>query len=520
MRTLLLIFLLLLASGCAREPSPVTVTVASTTATPTIQPALPQPTLTVRATPTTAIIPTISPTPLPAEQVALEQVVTGLNNRDDAGLTALAADPFFYGIYGVDIMTATLETGLPYEISTYLADSYRVRELAISADPFAFLPPRIDLESLNPTTNPTEVIYLSNGWGDEQTGQALLYFTRSEDELRWQGIIVSFNNFATVPNYPIGELSAEQQAVLTTERNRQQQLEQLDAQFPYDPDGAPRPFFSVNPSGTLAVGQYGAPLEDGSTLSLYNFATDTYQPIALPETGNSDFPVWQARSISANWLDDERVLFGYVADANDEGPVGGHPALLNVTTEEATSLDAESMMFWRSNASVTTDQAMLFIADVQPRIWRDGNVTMLETEGFNLTGVISADGSQVVLAKKVNVDANSNGGIAWVSHDLQTGQETQLLTSDGTIAAGFGEAFINASGSWVAIDVNSDLAEELGVWVISADGTQKTHLGIGTRAPLWLDHTTIIFTAIVNGAQQTHLFDAATGERFSVAPSQ
>ncbi len=501
MRIWFVAFLILLMIGCAETTADATSTPASVS-TPTATTRL---TATVRPSPTTAIIPTISPTPsptVPPEQQVLAQVVAGLNRRDVEGLMALATEPFFYGIYGVDVMTGTLDAGLPYELTTYLADSYGVRELNVSADPFAFLPPRIDLASLNPTDNLTDLVFMSKGWGDDQTGQAALYFTRIADELRWQGMIVSFNNFANVPNYPVAELSSEQQAVLSAEQERKELQSTLQAQFNSEEDS--QIFLNINPSGTLVVVKHPEPLESGSNLSLYTIEAGETRPISLPETT-------QVVYASFPWLDDERVLLGFHDGTEDESPNRGHLALLNTTTDELTILEAEQYLF--TNPAVTADGSVLFVASGVPKIWRDGEVTILAEDDNKLMGAISADGSQIAFAITAQADENGNGGIEWVMFDRDSPAEILLMTSDATIAGGFGDMSFSPDGSWLVIHIVSDLPSERGVWIFSADGTKQTHLGLNTSEPLWLDDQHLAFTVKVNGEIGTHIYNVMSGKR-------
>lgn len=521
--TILITMLLLLATACSGENAPsATATmpaaqpITQSTNQPTSQPTdtpTSQPTNEPTAQPT--IQPTSQPTNVPPTETAVSplqqtvtQIITLLNSNAREGYPL--AETFFHGVYGARVWQ-TEGQFIPGEVATnYAGDTYSIRTLALSADLNAPLPDTVSYEtavSLNPTDAPVSQIVYSSGWGVDQPGEALLYFTEENGQPRWLGAILSFNGFSALPQYETASPSAEVVQFLATDEARQATLTELAERF-----DAPFYTLSLNPSGTVAL--YAS--------QEHEFGAYEFEVIDMATGETAVFQTENGLGIAAHnavWRDEQTVFVGYRDGMEDEGPVWGHLALLDTRTGKLTKIEPDRLL--GQQPSVTPDGTAVYTTGNQIMIWQNSEGSTLgdalATGALPYPGLsapaLSAAKTHLIAISCGTVSAESRKKCSYRLFDIATGSSQPVATFDPPPMGGSPSAAQwNNAGTWAVISPWANFAEQRGLTLVNTAG-ETIFLGVDTYNGRFATDNLLIFDAYINDEQQQHSFDLTARTR-------
>lgn len=430
-------------------------------------------------------------------QLAIEEVLKG-------NQTFIAEEIFFHGTYGVTTYESSGYQTFQDLKRIYSGDAYGDKQITIMADVTTPLPNALTFEQaaeLNPTNRPVEAIVLSSGWGLDESAEALLYFTKENDLFMWIGAIFSFDDFVRSEPVISIEPAPAVAEFLRVEQTESETRGTLLAGLTINPWHV-----TINPAGTMAV--YAETSEPVSPNSYTIIDLTTGQQTEYPPTDGI-----QIGTGAAVWLNDSEVLLGFRTERSGEGPYWGHLSKLDTQSGEIMILDDAVPL--RQPPFLTADGTIVYAAYRNPklRILQNGEVRKLKAD-FDSAPALSTDQRYLIGVGKHDNESNTN---SYRLIDLQTGESDVLLTfSPPGMGGYFPPATWNGSSTWAAIQPWSFAAEEQGVTLIEARTQRTIFLGIGTSNPRWVDGTTLLFNALVDGDQQLHIFDISTGERYHV----
>ncbi|HFC12938.1 MAG TPA: hypothetical protein ENJ56_08865, partial [Anaerolineae bacterium] len=519
----------LLLSACVKQPTAITpstpdIPIATTPPLPVSTEIVPPRTKPVRLatvertppmpvdpTPTATTKPTATIVPPASLSETVANIINNLNTHQHDGYSL--SDQFFTGIYGVGIVTDTTRFFSSTDLlMSYAGDQYGLRELALRANPDTPLPTNLRYTqalALNPTEKVVAAIVLSTGWGVEQQGEALLYFTQQEGEYKWIGAVFSFDGFATPVDYPLVELPDKLRAYLTEEATIAALKRQLAKQFHTDERQ-----LSINPAHSTAV-----IAESSHQSGIYKYHV---VDIVSGERTSYQGEFGRALFVTDNWLDDQQLVIKYQTRDNDY-PLPGQLAILDTATGKLVFLDEKVYVYER--LSITPDGAIVYPKREHVGVWQNGVETLIDVRPILDTGgnkqrsiispAISADQRYVIAVTRIGEE------VGYVLLDTETNQTTVInkFTApgmDGTSAP----AIWNSAGSWAVLSAWTIYADQRGVILVEAATGETRHLGINSAGGQWINDELLLFRATVNGERQAFLYNVSSGERVRVQIDQ
>lgn len=483
-----------------RTAIPTAVTPTATTGQLSEQP---RPLATTTAPPST---PTVSPTPPDAfraetAETFLDALQSHLNERDFVSLVRVIRPNFVAGIYPVAAGRTQVQEVQAALQSRLLSEEPTITWQAVTDE----LPTPLTIEALFGDESSRVSIVQSSGWGIGGSGDGLLYIIEEGNNYRWAGLILAYDGFGTVPPLPTIEATP---GLIYRLQSDVPVYEWLQIR----PDGQTLPLISydlplsLNPSATLALAGYTG----DRRLTLFHLPGGESETISLDLTlmrGSNNIP----------WLNDNTAVL-LLTDSNRvvQGTVG-RLGLLDITTGLLTVLETE-VSVW-TQPSVGPDETIVYDYQGEPFLWWDSQVQpILVADPVNDSSVlinphISPDGTKVAGVKSATFGPHT---WAYVVADLEEAEYTLVhtFTPPGTDAAIPWGINWSPDGQWLALSPLSWDPVEDGVWLVSADGSNKIYLGIGTGEPVWIDAQQVVYSAAVNGQAGLQLYDLTTGEQF------
>lgn len=287
-----------------------------------------------------------------------------------------------------------------------------------------------------------------------------------------------------------------------------------------NPDGEPQLLIihegplSFNPSGTVALqGERGSEM-----ITIFPLPNNGEGIIGIPVDGRLMGGVDTIR-----WLDDQTAVLTITQESitqeNFTQGIRGRVALFHLSTNDFTFLEPEISIYAQPEA-VATSRMLVFDVDGQPFLWHDGNLQSLviSTDDGSAVAeyiarpVLAPDGTK--LAGVVTGDFGTHT-FAYVVFDLAQPSTHILHTflpipTDAIQAHGM---HWSPNGQWLALEPPSWEAATTGVWLVSANGQTKVHLGVETSNPLWLDNSHLILAVKEGVVVHYQLYDLETAAR-------
>ncbi len=273
-------------------------------------------------------------------------------------------------------------------------------------------------------------------------------------------------------------------------------------------------FVSFNPIQTLAA---YVPLPQDGSLPHELAITDLRDQTTVRHVLDV-FSIAGLRELA--WLDETTLVLGVFNSAEDEGPNAGYPALVDTATGAVTILDKQNKM--TTPPAVNNGRILYSVTKPAPLIyqWQNGVITQLDSAPFLPMGLKRGDSSLFSPALA------TDGKQAWWGKPAgDTGAAMLFIYSPAAASVmatvhiipppigGFPDAAIfNQDGSWLAFEAWTDEPEQAGIYLVATDGSRVIHLGSDTHSPLWLDGTTLAYTAQANNLPAIHVYALESGE--------
>jgi hypothetical protein len=128
-----------------------------------------------------------------ADAPLADELITALNARDDAALIAAMGDAFVIGLWRSEGITVPPEEA-PQQIYNYLPEG-AVIERNTDPDDFPTLDGMPPAQMFGPDVAVEDILY-TTGWGEDGSGEALLYVARdASGDLYWHGMVIALMRF-------------------------------------------------------------------------------------------------------------------------------------------------------------------------------------------------------------------------------------------------------------------------------------------------------------------------------------
>lgn len=336
----------------------------------------------------------------------------------------------------------------------------------------------------------------------------MLYFTERDGAPRWVGAIVSFDGFAPPPTPPAVAANESVSAFLAGEAARDAVQERLAAEYDAYPFS-----ISLNPSGTLAL----------FVTASNETAVSSYEVIDLVNDLRTAHTIEDGIALAASgavWRDDTSLFIGYRDSEDDEGPIWGHLALLDLRSHTLTRIEPDAVL--GQPPSVTPDGTAVYAVNLQIKTWRDGAAAPLGNH-FALGALahpglsapaLSADGAHLIAIRCSGPNAASRTPCRYLLFDVESGSARPVVTFDAPPMGGHADSAVwNESGTWALVTPWTGLAEQQGLTLLDAARNETHFLGYESFNGRWVNDTLLIFDIFIFGERQTHLFDVTTQTR-------